>query len=147
MAPQPRLKGKVAIVTGGASGFGKGIATKFVEEGAKVLIADLSDEAGQVAAKELGCAFAVGDVTKREDWERLLKETVDKFGKLDIVVNNAGAAYSNKATEDVTDADFDRVMNVNVKSVYLSTSVVVPYFMEKKIPGNFIQIASTAGGE
>lgn len=147
MTPPPRLEGKVAIVTGGASGFGKGIATKFVQEGAKVLIADLSEAAGQAAGKELGCAFTVADVTKREDWERILKESVEKFGKLDIVVNNAGAAYVNKATEDVTDADFDLVMNVNVKSVYLSTNVVVPYFVEKKIAGNFIQIASTAGGK
>ncbi|KAJ2989680.1 hypothetical protein NUW58_g3348 [Xylaria curta] len=145
MAPQPRLQGKVAIVTGGASGFGKGIASKFVEEGAQVLIADISDEAGQSVAKELGCAFTVGDVTKREDWERLLKEAIDKFGKLDIVINNAGTTYSNRATGEVTEADFDRVMNVNVKSVYLSTNVIVPYFIEKKIPGNFIQIASTAG--
>ncbi|KAI1123990.1 3-oxoacyl-reductase [Nemania abortiva] len=145
MAPHLRLEGKVAIVTGGASGFGKGIATKFVEEGARVLIADLSNEAGQGVAKELGCAFVIGDVTKREDWEQLLKEATDKFGQLDIVVNNAGAAYPNKATEEVTETDFDLVMNVNVKSVYLSTNVVVPYFMEKKIPGTFIQIASTAG--
>ncbi|KAI0431297.1 3-oxoacyl-reductase [Xylaria sp. FL1042] len=145
MAPQPRLQGKVAIVTGGASGFGKGIATKFVEEGAQVLIADLSDAAGRDVAKELGCAFTVGDVTKREDWERLLKEATDKFGKLDIVVNNAGAAYSNKPTEEVTEKDFDLVMNVNIKSVYLSTNVILPYFMEKKISGSFIQIASTAG--
>ncbi|KAI0467316.1 3-oxoacyl-reductase [Xylaria cf. heliscus] len=145
MTPQPRLQGKVAIVTGGASGFGKGIATKFVAEGAHVLIADLSDEAGRGVASELGCAFAVGDVTRREDWERLLKDAVDKFGRLDIVVNNAGAAYANKATEEVTDAEFDRVMNVNVKSVYLSTNVIVPYFVDNQIPGNFIQIASTAG--
>ncbi|KAI0453909.1 3-oxoacyl-reductase [Xylaria acuta] len=145
MTPQPRLQGKVAIVTGGASGFGKGIATKFVAEGAQVLIADLSDEAGQGVAKVLGCTFTVGDVTKREDWERLLKEAVDKFGKLDIVVNNAGATYSNKATEEVTEAEFDHVMNVNVKSIYLSTNVIVPYFVANKIPGNFIQIASTAG--
>lgn len=146
MAPQPRLEGKVAIVTGGASGFGKGIATKFVEEGAKVLIADLSEEAGRGVAKELGCAFAVGDVTKREDWERLLKEAIGNFGKLDIVVNNAGATYLNKATEEVTENDFDLVMTVNIKSVYLSTNVIIPYFLENKIAGCFIQIASTAGG-
>ncbi|KAI1294443.1 3-oxoacyl-reductase [Xylaria venustula] len=145
MAPSSRLEGKVVIVTGGASGFGKGIATKFVEEGAKVLIADLSDVAGQSAANELGCAFTVGDVRKREDWERLLKEAIDKFGKLDVVVNNAGATYSNKPTEEVTEQDFDLVMNVNVKSVYLSTNVIVPYFVEKGIPGSFIQVASTAG--
>ncbi|KAI1363508.1 3-oxoacyl-reductase [Xylaria arbuscula] len=144
MAPQPRLEGKVAIVTGGASGFGKGIAAKFVEEGAKVLIADLSEEAGKGVAKELGCAFAIGDVTKREDWERLLKEAIENFGKLDIVVNNAGAAYTNKATEEVTEKDFDLVMTVNVKSVYLSTNVIIPYLLEKNIEGCFIQIASTA---
>lgn len=147
MTPRPRLEGKVAIVTGGASGFGKGIAAKFVEEGAKVLIADVSEEAGQRAAKELDCAFALGDVTKREAWEGLLRFAVDKFGRLDIVVNNAGAAYVNKATVEVTEADFDRVMNVNVKSVYLSTNVIVPYFLEHGIHGNFIQIASTAAGQ
>lgn len=147
MAPQPRLEGKVAIVTGGASGFGKGIATKFVAEGARVLIADLSAEAGQGAATELGCAFTTGDVTRREDWVRLLREAVEKFGRLDVVVNNAGAAYANKATEEVTDADFDLVMNVNVKSVYLSTNVIVPYFLANNTPGTFIQIASTAAGK
>ncbi|KAI1101131.1 3-oxoacyl-reductase [Jackrogersella minutella] len=145
MAPRPRLEGKVAIVTGGASGFGRGIATKFVEEGAKVIIADLSEEAGQAVAKELSCNFAKGDVTKREDWENLLKTALDTFGQLDIVVNNAGATYANKPTEEVTDKDFDLVMNVNVKSIYLSTNVLLPYFLENKRPGSFVQVASTAG--
>lgn len=145
MAPQPRLEGKVAIVTGGASGFGRGIATKFVEEGARVIVADLSEKSGQKVAQELNCSFAVADVTKREDWEALLAQSVDTFGQLDIVVNNAGATYANKATEDVTDDDFDLVMNVNVKSVYLSTNVLLPYFTRTKRPGSFIQVASTAG--
>ncbi|KAI1485923.1 3-oxoacyl-reductase [Biscogniauxia mediterranea] len=145
MAPRPRLEGKVAIVTGGASGFGRGIATKFVEEGARVIIADLSEEAGQGVAKELGCRFAKADVTKREDWERLLKEAVDALGRLDIVVNNAGATYANAATHEVTDGDFDLVMNVNVKSIYLSTSVLLPYFLGNERPGSFVQVASTAG--
>ncbi|CAK7230089.1 hypothetical protein SBRCBS47491_007468 [Sporothrix bragantina] len=142
-----RLEGKVAIVTGAASGFGKGIAAKFVAEGAKVIIADLSAEAGEAAAAEFGDAavFAKGDVTKPADWEALLKLAVDKFGGLDIVVNNAGATYVNKPTEDVSERDFDLVFNVNVKSVYVSTNVLLPYFMENKRPGNFIQVASTAG--
>ncbi len=144
MAPG-RLEGKVAIVTGGASGFGKGIATKFVQEGAKVIIADLSASAAETAAKELGCKFTSTDVTKREHWESLLKTTLDLFGALDIVVNNAGATYSNKPTMQVTDKDFDLVMDVNVKSIYLSASVLVPYFLEHQRPGAFIQIASTAG--
>ena len=79
------------------------------------------------------------------DEERLLQAALDTFGQLDIVVNNAGAAYVNKPTEEVTDEDFDLVMNVNVKSVYISTSVIVPYMLENKRPGSFIQIASTAG--
>ncbi|KAI0126757.1 3-oxoacyl-reductase [Xylariales sp. AK1849] len=141
----PRLDGKVAIVTGGASGFGRGIASKFVEEGARVLIADLSADTGQTVAQELKCGFAVADVTKREDWERLLKEALESFGHLDIVVNNAGATYMNKATEEVTENDFDLVMNVNVKSVYLATNALLPYFLDNKKPGCFIQIASTAG--
>ncbi|KAI1207512.1 3-oxoacyl-reductase [Annulohypoxylon truncatum] len=145
MSPKPRLDGKVAIVTGGASGFGRGIAAKFAEEGAKVVIADLSDEAGQTAARELSCKFAKADVTKREDWEGLLKVALDAYGQLDIVVNNAGATYVNKATEDVTEKDFDLVMNVNVKSIYISTNVLLPYFLEAKRPGSFIQVASTAG--
>ncbi len=145
MAPGARLEGKVAIVTGGASGFGRGIATKFIEEGARVLIADLAEESGSALAAELGCSFARADVTRREDWAALLAAVIGTFGQLDIVVNNAGASYVNKATEDVTDADFDLCLNVNVKSIYLSTSVLLPYFLGNKRPGCFVQVASTAG--
>lgn len=145
-----RLDGKVAIVTGGASGFGKGIATKFIAEGAKVVIADLSEDAGKAVASELAgssnaAVFARANVTSRDDWAALLKTCTDTFGRLDIVVNNAGASYVNKATEDVTDAEFDLVFNVNVKSIYLSASVLLPYFLDSGRPGCFIQVASTAG--
>lgn len=133
------------MVTGGGSGFGAGIAKKFVDEGAKVLICDLSQENGTNVAKSLGCEFQVADVTKRSDWEAVLKKAVDAFGGLDIVINNAGASYSNKPTEDVQDKDFDLCFNVNVKSIYLSSSVLLPYFMGNNRPGCFIQIASTAG--
>ncbi|KAI0018909.1 3-oxoacyl-reductase [Xylariomycetidae sp. FL0641] len=146
--PGPRLAGKVAIVTGGASGFGKGIAAKFVEEGARVLICDVAEAKGAATARELGevnCRFAAADVTRRGDWDRLLREAVDAFGRLDIVVNNAGAAYANQATEDVAEEDFDRVLNVNLKSVYLSTAALLPYFLEHKVKACFIQTASTAG--
>ncbi|KAH7018004.1 3-oxoacyl-reductase [Microdochium trichocladiopsis] len=145
-----RLDGKVAIVTGGASGFGKGIVAKFIAEGAKVLIADLAEDAGKAVASELGgsagaAAFARGNVTSREDWANLLRVSIDTFGGLDIVVNNAGASYTNKATEDVTDKEFDLVFDVNVKSIYLSASVLLPYFLDSGRPGCFIQVASTAG--
>lgn len=139
-----RLAGKVAIITGAASGFGKGIATKFVAEGAKVLIVDLSEDSGKKVAQELGCSFLVGDVTQRKHWEDILQKVIDCYGGLDVVVNNAGATYANKPTTSVTDADFDLVMNVNVKSIYLSTDVIVPYFLDNDRPGVFIQISSTA---
>lgn len=142
-----RLQGKVAIVTGGASGFGRGIATKFIAEGAKVIVADLSAEAGQAVAQELGesAFFQQGDVTKRGDWEALLKVATDKFGGLDIVINNAGGTYANKPTEQVTDQDFDLCFNLNVKSIYLATNVLLPYFLSSGRPGAFINVASTAG--
>ncbi|EGX88265.1 oxidoreductase, short-chain dehydrogenase/reductase family [Cordyceps militaris CM01] len=134
-----RLHGKVAIVTGGASGFGKGIVEKFVHEGSKVLIADVSEENGRAVAAEFNCAFVKTDVTQRADWENALATALATYGQLDIVV------YSNKPAEQVTDADFDLVMNVNVKSIYLSSSVVVEYLLREKRAGCFIQIASTAG--
>ncbi|KAM0554056.1 hypothetical protein ACHAPJ_007131 [Fusarium lateritium] len=140
-----RLQGKTAIVTGGASGFGKGIATKFIAEGANVIITDLNEEQGQAVASDLGCLFSRADVTNPDDWRRVLDLALDKFKQLDIVVNNAGAAYANKPTETVTAADFDLVMNVNVKSIYHSTNVLLPYFLKENKPGCFIQVASTAG--
>jgi NADP-dependent 3-hydroxy acid dehydrogenase YdfG len=91
-----RLENKVAIITGGGSGFGQGIATKFVQEGAKVIIADVAQENGSRVAKELGCEFHLTDVTKRDAWEALLKKTLDTHGELNIVINNAGGTYMNK---------------------------------------------------
>lgn len=93
-----RVQGKVAVVTGGAAGFGKAIAATFVKEGAKVLITDLNEEVGTATAKEVGATFVRADVTKREDWEKVLKQAVDNHGQLDIVVNNAGTTYANKAS-------------------------------------------------
>lgn len=93
-----RAEGKVAIVTGGGGGFGKGIAAKFVEEGAKVIIADFAEEIGQKTAGELKCEFVRCDVTKRADWENIVKVADEKFGKIDCVINNAGTTYRNKVS-------------------------------------------------
>lgn len=139
-----RLQDKVCIITGAASGFGKGIAAKFANEGAKVIIADISEDAGCKVAKELGCEFAACDVTNREHWQNLLRKALDAYGHLDIVVNNAGATYPNKATTEVSEGDFSLCMNVNVKSLYYSTSVLLPYFLDNARPGCFIQVSSTA---
>jgi 3-oxoacyl-[acyl-carrier protein] reductase len=144
-----RLRNKIAIVTGGGSGFGEGIAKRFVEEGCKVIVNDLKPEGGERVAKALTAAggqakFVQGDVSRAADWERLLKSTLDAYGSLDIVINNAGTTHRNQPLLEVTEEQFDRVYAVNVKSLYHSARTVVPYF-RKKGGGVFITIASTAG--
>lgn len=96
MSSSGKLSGKVAIVTGGGQGFGKGIAKKFLDEGAQVVIADFVEDVGQKAAEELKCDFVKCNVTSKADWESLLKFCDDKFGRIDSVVNNAGTTYRNK---------------------------------------------------
>jgi 3-oxoacyl-[acyl-carrier protein] reductase len=135
-----RLKGKVAIVTGAASGFGAGIAKRFVEEGAKVYVVDIDEENGRRMAKELGSPFLRADVTRSADWARLV---ADASG-LNIVVNNAGWTHRRKPYLEVTEAEFDKVYAVNVKSVYLAAIHALPAF--RKLGGGcFVNIASTAG--
>ena len=144
-----RLKGKVAIVTGGGSGFGEGIAKRFVEEGCQVVVNDINTDGGERVAAEIKssggeAAFTKGDVSKDADWAAMLKFALDTFGGLDIVVNNAGTTHRNQPMLDVSEKDFDRVFAVNVKSLFHSTRNIVPYF-RKAGGGVFITIASTAG--
>jgi 3-oxoacyl-[acyl-carrier protein] reductase len=139
-----RLKGKSVIVTGGASGFGAGIVRRFAEEGAKVLVLDLNAESGGKVAKEAGGSFLQADVTKGPDWSRAVGEAVAKFGRLDVIVNNAGWTHKRKAYVEVTEAEFDKVYAVNVKSIYLSAIHATPVF-RKQGGGALINIASTAG--
>src|SRR3954467_12543513 len=144
-----RLNRKIAIVTGGGSGFGEGIARRFVEEGCKVIVNDLKTEGGERVAKALvseggQAKFVQGDVSKAADWDRLLKATLDAYGRLDIVVNNAGTTHRNQPLLDVTEEQFDRVYSVNVKSLFHGARAVVPYF-RKNGGGVLITIASTAG--
>ncbi len=142
------LKGKVAIVTGAAGGFGEGIARLFVAEGAKVLIADLDGDKAQTVAASLGAANARAvrcDVSKRGDIDAAVKACVDAFGAPDIVVNNAGTTHKNQPMLDTDEATFDRVFAVNVKSIYHMTQAVLPLMRERKSGGTIINIGSTAG--
>jgi 3-oxoacyl-[acyl-carrier protein] reductase len=144
-----RLKDKVAIVTGGGSGFGEGIAKRFAEEGCKVLVNDINVDGGERVTREIGAAggqaaFFKADVSKDADWGALLKATLDAFGVLHVVVNNAGTTHRNQPLLGVTEEEFDRVYAVNVKSLFFSAKHCVPYFRQRK-GGAFITVASTAG--
>lgn len=139
-----RLKGKVAIVTGAGSGFGEGIAKRFAEEAAKVFVVDIDDKNGSRVARELNATFIQADVTRATDWARLVQACVSAAGRLDVVVNNAGWTHRNKPYLEVTEAEFDKVYAVNVKSIYLSAIHAVPVF-RKQGGGAFVNIASTAG--
>ncbi|VVE11612.1 SDR family oxidoreductase [Pandoraea soli] len=144
-----RLQEKVAIVTGAGSGFGEGIARTFAREGAAVIVNDLNREAGERVADDIAkaggrAAFVCGDVSREDDHVTLLDEAVTHFGHLDIVVNNAGTTHRNKPLLEVTEAEFDRVYAVNVKSIFWSARAVMPYFLQRGA-GVMINIASTAG--
>ncbi len=141
-----RLKDQVAIVTGAASGFGAEIARQYIAEGAKVAVADINGAGAQAVAAALGTnAIAVTcDVTKRADIDALVKTTVDRFGKLDIVVNNAGWTHKNQPLLDVDEATFDRVYDINVKSIFFMVHAVVP-LMRKQRSGVILNVGSTAG--
>ena len=141
-----QLQGKIAIITGAAGGFGEGIARLFVAEGARVLIADLDAQKAEQVASELGSnAMAIGcDVSKAADVNAAVAFCVKVFGAPDIVVNNAGTTHRNQPMLDVDEATFDRVFNVNVKSIFHVTRAVVP-LMRERGQGSIINIVSTAG--
>ena len=141
-----RLKDKVAIVTGAASGFGAEIARSYAREGANVVIADLNETGALAVAQAIGsAALAVRcDVTQRGDIDAVIDATVQNFGGVDIVVNNAGYTHRNQPLLDVDEATFDRVFAVNVKAIYHMTMAVVP-LMRQRQGGCIINIGSTAG--
>jgi len=141
-----RLEGKTALVTGGASGFGAGIVRKFLAEGARVAIADINAGAAQDLAIELGDkAFAVTvDVSSNDSVEAMAKIVLGRFDGLDILVNNAGITHLPAAMEDISEEDFDRVLAVNAKSVFLTARHFVPV-MKQKGAGAILNVASTAG--
>ncbi len=140
-----RLKGKSAIVTGGASGFGAGIVRKFVAEGAAVLIADINGDAAESFARELGGGALARrvDVADNASVAELAQVAIKAFGKIDILVNNAGVSHMPAAMEDISEDDFDRVIAVNVKSVYLTARHLVPH-MKANRKGAILNVASTA---
>ncbi len=147
-----RLNNKVAIVTGGASGFGAGIAQKFAAEGAQVLIADRELEGAMDVAALIGPAARAlrVDVADAADVRLMMEAAEQHFGRIDILINNAGVTHLPQPLEDVSEADFDRVYAVNMKAIYLAMREAVPRMKantagHRGIRGVVLNMASTAG--
>lgn len=141
-----RLNNKIALVTGAGSGFGRGIAARFAEEGAKLVVADINEESAKNVAGEIGdsAIAVVADVSKNSDVEAMIQQSVAQWGRLDILVNNAGTTHRNKPMTEVTEEEFDRIFAVNVKSVFLTARHGVP-LMKEQGQGVILNVASTAG--
>ena len=141
-----RLENKTAVVTGAASGLGKAIVEKFLEEGSKVIIVDINRDAGRELSENLGSKTLAlsADVGDAKSVENLQKSILASFDKVDVVVNNAGVTHLPTPLDEVTEEDFDRVFRVNCKSVYLMAKAFVPN-MKNQGSGCILNIASTAG--
>jgi 3-oxoacyl-[acyl-carrier protein] reductase len=144
-----RLLHKTIIVTGAGSGIGEGIARRLAEEGAKVVVNDIDAAQGRKVTDSIGSAggqasFFAADVTQSEQVRQLVAHALSTFGRLDVMVNNAGWTHRNQPALEVSEDDFDRCYAVNVKSIYLSTIHAAPVFRAQG-GGSFINIASTAG--
>ncbi len=144
----PRLPNLVAVVTGGGSGFGEAICRRFAAEGARLVVGDIDPANGERVAAALRAAghaavFARADVSRSADMAALVATALHHYGRLDLMVNNAGISHANQPMLNVTEEQFDRLFQVNVKSIYLSAVHCVPVF-RRQGGGAFINIGSTA---
>lgn len=143
-----RVKGKVAIVTGAARGLGKAIALLLAEEGAKVIVSDIDVNNGEKLVEEINkfgkAVFVKHDVTSEKGWVELIDKTIAEFGKLDVLVNNAGVFFIGKSVEDTTLEDWRRVNNVNMEGVFLGTKYAIGA-MKKGGGGSIINMSSVGG--
>jgi 3-oxoacyl-[acyl-carrier protein] reductase len=138
------LQDKVAVVTGGASGFGEGIARRFAADGAHVVIGDLNEDAAKKLAQDIGGLAVRADISRGADVKALAYATLDRFGGIDILVNNAGIGHKPQPLDTLSEEDFDRIMAINAKSVFLTAREIVPLMKARK-QGAILNIASTGG--
>lgn len=146
-----KLKGKVAIITGGDSGLGRTCAIYYVKEGAKVVIPYLDEHEDARATKEYierfggECLLLSGDITNKEFCKNIVKTTINKYGKIDILVNNAGVQYQNDTLEEIDDDIFDRTMKVNIYGMFYLTKAVLPYMKSKSSIINLSSVTAFYG--
>ena len=140
-----RLQNKVAIMSGGSRGMGAVEAELFVQQGAKVLVGDVRDDEGRALVEKIGAdaVYAHLDVTSEDDWAAAVKKATDRYGKLDILVNNAGVS-ARGTIEETSVEDWDRVMEINAKGVFLGTRAAIPE-MRKAGGGSIVNISSQLG--
>ena len=139
-----RLQDKIAIVTGAGSGFGAGIARKFAAEGARVVVADLNGDAARAIAEDVGGIAVTANVATEDGIRAMTEAALNLGGRVDILVNNAGVTHLPSPMEEVSEADFDRILAVNCKAIYLAARTIVPLMKAQK-SGAIVNIASTAG--
>lgn len=144
-----KLVGKVAIVTGGATGFGEGIARRYAHDGASVIVGDNNPDLGNWVVTEIErvggrARFVQVDVTQNDDVQRMVELTLSAFGQLDILVNAASFAHANQPMLNVPESLFDRVFSVNCKSLYLTALHAVPVF-RRSGHGAIVNVTSTGG--
>jgi len=147
-----RLKDKVCLITGGAAGIGKATALRFAEEGAKVMICDVVEEAGKQAAAEIGAEFFKVDVTDRQAVQKWVDEVVEKYDRVDVLVNNAGIlrdglfvrVKEGELVKQMSEEQFEQVINVNLKGVFNCAQAVAPY-MIKQGGGVILNATSVVG--
>jgi NAD(P)-dependent dehydrogenase (short-subunit alcohol dehydrogenase family) len=139
-----KLDGKIVIVTGGASGLGEACVSLFAEEGAKVVVADIQDDAGQALAKRVGGLFVHTDVTAPDDLGNLIEQSLSEYGQIDVMMNNAGIDGDQAVTPDSTLENWHRVMDINMNGVYYGMRAVLPSMIERR-SGVILNMASTVG--
>ncbi|MNK51346.1 3-alpha-(or 20-beta)-hydroxysteroid dehydrogenase [compost metagenome] len=141
-----RLEGKIAIITGASQGMGESHAREFVKQGAKVVLTDLNEALGSKIADELGenAIFIKQDVTKIEDWKKVVAETEAKFGNINVLVNNAGILGPIQTTIEISESDYLKVIEINQNSVYYGMKYTIPSMLKSGI-GSIVNISSIAG--
>nr|MBC8496878.1 SDR family NAD(P)-dependent oxidoreductase [Chloroflexota bacterium] len=148
-----RLKDKVCLITGGAAGIGKAAAERFAEEGAKVVICDLAEEAGQKTATELGVDFYKVNVTDHQEVQAWVDSVVEKYGRVDVLINNAGLlrdglfvkVKDGELVGQMSEENFDLVIDVNLKGVFNCAQAVAPYMIKQGDGGAIINTTSIVG--